>query len=147
MSTDRSSSDRTDYELRQAQRQLEQISTAAQNFSLELDLKRLYSAITNQACEILRADRVILYSNIDSQLVAESQSPNVQSETYSPNDNVRWCVKYLKPKVDNSSTEAVRNSICVPLVGTQNRVLGVIEARNKKTGGSFTEHDLSLIHI
>ena len=141
MSTDRSSSDRTDYELRQAQRQLEQISTAAQNFSLELDLKRLYSAITNQACEILRADRVILYSNIDSQLVAESQSPNVQSETYSPNDNVRWCVKYLKPKVDNSSTEAVRNSICVPLVGTQNRVLGVIEARNKKTGGSFTEHD------
>jgi len=79
--------------------------------------------------------------NIDNQLVAESQSPNVQSETYAAGDNVRWCVKYLKPKLDNSPTEDVRNSICVPLVGTQNRVLGVIEARNKKTGGSFTEHD------
>ena len=138
---DRESKERTEFQLRQSLRQLEQISAAAQVFSLELDLRRLYAVITTHACEILRADRVVFYSNIDNQLVAESQSPNVQSETYAAADNVRWCVKYLKPKLDNSPTEDVRNSICVPLVGTQNRVLGVIEARNKKTGGSFTEHD------
>ena len=141
MPTDRGSNERTEFELRKSLRQLEQISAAAQVFSLELDLRRLYAVIATHAREILRADRVVFYSNVDNQLAVESQSPSSQIEIDSVNDNIRWCVKYLKAKVDNSPKENVRNSICVPLVGTQNRVLGVIEARNKKTGGSFTEHD------
>lgn len=120
---------------------MEQISVAAQVFSLELDLRRLYAIITSHARDILRADRVVFYSNSDNQVVAESQAPDIESESDSPSENVRWCVKYLKPKIDNAPTDKVRNSLCVPLVGTQNRVLGVIEARNKKTGGSFTEQD------
>ncbi len=32
----------------------------------------------------------------------------------------------------------------MPLVSTQNRVLGVIEARNKRTGGLFTEQDIRI---
>lgn len=115
---------------------------AAQAFSLELDLKGLFGQIASHASDILRADQVVFYSYVDNQLVAEAQSQNVQSQVFLPNDNVRWCVKYLKPNVDNEPADGnVRNSICIPLVGTQNRVLGVIEARNKKTGGTFTEQD------
>ncbi len=119
-----------------------QISEAAEAFSLALDLKALYGEIANHVRGILCADQVAFYSNADNQLVNEAQSPNVQSQTLVPNENVHWCIQYLEPKIDNAPTGVdVRNSICVPLVGTQNRVLGVIEARNKRTGGLFTEHD------
>ncbi len=116
---------------------------AAQAFSIELDRKKLHAEIARHTCEILRADQVVFYSHADNQLVAESQSPNSLPVACLPSEHVRWCVTYLKPKVINTpSGEGIRNSICVPLVSTQNRVLGVIEARNKRTGGSFTAQDL-----
>jgi signal transduction histidine kinase len=57
-------------------------------------------------------------------------------------ENAAWSVRFLKTKVTNEPTgDDIRNSICVPLVSTQNRVVGVIEARNKRTGGTFNEQD------
>lgn len=110
---------------------------------MELDRKKLFALIAQQAYELLRADQVVVYSNYDNQLQAESLSPNVSSIEKSSDDLAHWCVKYLKPKMVNEpASEQIRNALCVPLLATQHRVLAVIEARNKRTGGSFTEHDM-----
>ena len=135
--------DQTEYDLRQSYRHLEQISAAAQRFSLELDRKKLLDLIAEQAYEILRADQVIVYSNYDNQLTPESWSPNVSEYPQDSDALPMWCVKYLKPKVDNRPESGlIRNAVCAPLLATQNRVLAVVEARNKRTGGIFTEQDL-----
>ena len=131
------------YDLRQAHRQLEQLSIAAQAFSLELDSDRLFREIANQTYEILRADQVIVYSHGDHQLQPAALSPNLTSATHPGNEHVRWCMRYREPRVEHATSyPGIRNAICVPLVSTQHRVLGVIEARNKRTGGSFTEQDV-----
>ena len=149
--------------MRQAWRQLQQIAVAAQSFSWQLDFDKLLVEIASHGYEILRSDQVIVYSQIDNQLRPEVVFPFSQSnldvrQTGSvnraqrleerpdlPGEDARWCVRYLKPKVSNGidgQIPNVRNSICAPFVSSQNRVLGVIEFRNKRTGGMFTEQDM-----
>jgi signal transduction histidine kinase len=139
----RTSEQQTGYDLRQARRQLEQISVAAQVFSLQLDYQHLLAEIASHAYEILRADRIIIYSNVDNQLQVEAQSPNIRARQTEVSEDASWCVRFLKAKVTNEpSGDEIRNSLCVPLLSTQNRVLAVIEARNKRTGGHFTDQDV-----
>ncbi len=119
------------------------MSVAAQSFALELDLKKLAEEIARHGYDILRADQVIYYSNFDNRLEALIDWPSCHDPSHPPGELVRWSVKYLKPRFDNHPTDqAHRNLLVVPLISTQNRVLGVIEARNKRTGGAFTEQDL-----
>ncbi len=136
--------DREHYELRQSQRQLQQISDAAQAFSLQLDFYKLLADIAQHGYEILRSDQVIVHSNIDNQLRARVQYPTTRVTDDVVRDDVTWCIRYLKPKVSNQPLQDgsdIRNSVCVPIVATQNRVLGVIEFRNKRFGGIFTAQD------
>ena len=87
----------------------------------------------------------MVYSNVDNRLQAEVQSPSTQNLPTTVSQDAAWCVKYLQAKVSNEPASGdIRNSICVPLVSTQSRVLGVIEARNKRTGGLFTEQDVRI---
>tara|TARA_R110002049_G_scaffold285698_4_gene466946 strand:- start:63755 stop:65356 length:1602 start_codon:yes stop_codon:yes gene_type:complete len=123
---------------------MEQISDAAWTFANQLDYQHLLKDIARHTREILQADKVVVYSNIDNQLKPETRFPD-SSSAITVNQDAAWCVRYLKAKVANTQTiPDVRNSICVPLVSTQNRVLGIVEARNKRTGGMFTEHDVRL---
>ncbi len=126
-----------------AQRRLEQLSDAAHAFSTQLDFHKLLGDIGEQASRLIRVDRVVVYSNIDGKLVAETSCPDRQGPS-EPSDDIRWCIRYLKPKVSNmleTTQEPVRNRMCVPLVASQNRVLAVIEFQNKLTGGEFTDED------
>lgn len=114
----------------------------------QLDFQRLLGDVAEHANKLLAVGQVVVYSNVDGQLSAEACCPK-QPTRESPSEDARWCVKYLKPKVSNAanSTAAmpvatdVFNSLCVPFVASQNRILGVIEFRNKRTGGSFTDED------
>ncbi len=187
-----------DRRLQAAQRRLGQLSDAANSFATQLDFHQLLGEICEWAARIVPVDRVAAYSNIDGKLVAEASHPNSDSLP-EPDEDVRWCVRYLKPKVSNHpgtppsqrvsqaaptrstaptaaspvtrtqpahnrpasnhapaapnpavttdtpasdrSTRQVFNSLCVPLVASQNRVLAIIEMQNKRTGGGFTEDD------
>lgn len=158
-----------EHQLRAAQRRLEQLSIAAKTFSTQLDFQKLLDDIAEYAHRVFPVDRVVVYSNIDGQLAVEVVSP-MKGKIPAVSDDARWCVRYLKPKVSNEprvatrprngtapasladahqahngngngADPAVRNSVCVPFVASQNRVLGVVELQNKLTGGSFTEDD------
>ncbi len=108
-----------------------------------MDYQSLLSEIAKHGYEILRADQVFVYSNVDNQLKVDAQSPNIGGMQIEVSQDAAWCVKYLQAKVSNDPIGAdVRNSLCVPLVSTQNRVLAIIEARNKRTGGNFNENDV-----
>ncbi len=122
---------------------MQQISVAAEAFSLELDLPKLFDLVACHSYDILRADQVIIFSHVDNQLKTAAHSPNTAAAGAGASQHAEWCVRYLKPRVDNEpSSSGVRNVLCVPLISTQHRVPGVIEARNKRTGGAFTEQDL-----
>lgn len=126
-------------------RRLEQLSDAAQSFALQLDFHKLLDDIAQHAQRILPVEQVIVYSNIDGQLSAEATAPRSCQVDRVPNEDVRWSARYLKPRVCNkpvASMPGVRNSISVPLIASQNRVLGVVEFRTKRTGGLFTEDDI-----
>lgn len=130
--------------LRTAQRQLEQLSGAAERFSLQLDIRKLFQDIAVQASEILRPERTNVYSAIDDELAFEASQPAV-AQAELPSGEVDWSRRFLLPKLENGiATGDVRRRsvLCVPLIGTQNRVLGVIEFINKRTGGFFHEQDL-----
>jgi signal transduction histidine kinase len=128
-----------------AVRQLEQISVAAHAFATELDLQKLLDELARQARGILRAEQVIIYSHLDQQLQAMASEPSQMDLSEVAGEDVVWCVRYRKPRVNNQPVPGgIRNSLCVPLVSTQSRVLGVIEARNKRLAGTFTEQDIRL---
>ncbi|MAT70228.1 MAG: hypothetical protein CMJ58_11980 [Planctomycetaceae bacterium] len=123
---------------------MEQLSVAAQCFAVQLDFKKLLGEIAAHAQQILPVDRVVAYSHIDGRLWAEAAYPQPIPTGGRVSEDVRWCVRYLKPRVTNTpqpDVPDIRNSICVPLLASQNRVLAVIEFRNKRSGGLFTEED------
>ncbi len=125
---------------------MEQLSAAAQCFAVQLDLRDLFTEIALHGSTIVPSGQVTVYSCSDGRVSVESGVPTTpagSSDTVS--EEVRWCVRYLKPKTRNmpvDDPDAARSILCVPLVASQNRVLGVIEFRNRKTGGVFTEHDV-----
>jgi len=136
---------RTTLDLRDAQRVIEQLSVAAQSFVTQLDFQKLLADIATHAHAILPAGQIVAYSNIDGNLLPEAQFPKSKSVVEDVSPDARWCVRYLKPKLTNDTSPGaanVRNSICVPFVASQNRVLGVVEFRNKKMGAVFTENDV-----
>lgn len=133
------SPNRTEKELRHALRTLEQISAAAQVFALELDLQQLGREIAHHAAEILRADKVIFFSNVDQKLRVEATWPETFDIDSPPANQVLECIRRRVPLVDNTPREAwCRNMLSIPLVASQQRVLGVIQACNKRSGGIFT---------
>lgn len=108
-----------------------------------MDLQRLLDDVAEHAFRIVAVDRVIIHPNLEGKLVSEVSFPSTK-QALEKNDDVLWCIRYLKPKISNlleMKYETLRNRLCVPLVGAQNRVLGVIEFQNKRTGGEFTEDD------
>lgn len=132
-------------QLRHAARREELLSTAAQAFVTQLDRKALYVEIANQANRLLPVSGVVVYSNTEGELKPEAFAGNPLT-TPQPNENVRWCVRYLKPRISNMPPrqQGLRNSICVPFVASQNRPLGVVEFQDKRTGGLFTMEDARL---
>ncbi len=129
-------------DLRYAQRVIEQLSVAAQSFVTQLDFQKLLADIVTHAHAILPAGQIVAYSNVDGTLLPEAQFPRSNTLKRDVSPDALWCVRYLKPKVTNTATDGRRNSICVPFVASQNRVLGVVEFRNKKTSALFTENDV-----
>ena len=140
----RNGSVRNDHEARQWLRQFEQLSTAAQSFSLQLDYQKLLDDIAFHGAEIIRADRVHVYSILDGDLKLDHVYPQGTHPT-PPSADAHWAARYLRPKLSNEppvGDASVRNSLCVPMIATQNRVVGVIEFLNKRSGGLFSDHDL-----
>ncbi len=146
-------------------RQLEQVSAAASLFSLQLDHSQLLEEIARQSVEILRADHCNVYKAVEHGLAVGAQAgsrlvgnngtsntvgrsseyaldPGLGQQAHHP--DVDWAARYLHPKLSaaRSADGTFRNAICIPLVGTQNRVLGVIEVIGKRNGALFSEADL-----
>lgn len=131
-------------------RQLEQLSAAALKFSLQLDFKLLFQDIAVEAARLLAAEQVVAYSMTDNRLQLESWFP--KSETSWPNieslsSDAQRAIRHLESVLSKSEAptpHGLRNSIFVPLVGTQNRLMGLIEIRNKRHGAFFHQRDLNL---
>lgn len=149
-------------------RGLEQISAAASLFSLQLDHTQLLQEVARQTVDILRADHCHVYKAVEhglalgaqygSQFVGtnaasvptrldETLSVDLTSVPESHHPDVDWAARYLHPKLSagTSVDGTFRNAICIPLLGTQNRVLGVIEVIGKRNGGLFCEADLRML--
>lgn len=132
-------------------RQLEQISAAAGLFSLQLDHTQLLQEIARQAVDILRTDQCNVYKALEHGLTLgarHSAHDEVLAVDRSPHADVDWVARYLHPKLSagiSSSDGSLRNAICIPLVGTQNRVLGVIEVIGKRNGGLFSDGDVRVL--
>ena len=131
-------------------RYLEQLSAAALKFSLQLDSKLLFQDIAVEAARLLTAEQVLAYSMTDNRLQLESWFPS--SESKWPNvDNLssdaQRAIRHLESVLSQTTSPNPsnhRNSIFVPLVGTQNRLMGLIELRNKRHGAYFHQRDLNL---
>lgn len=139
----RTKDEHLEFDLRQAQRVLEQLSQAAEAFSVELDSRRLYTEIAYRASELLRADRTMVYAQGDHGPALAAHYPFDGGIPRAAHQAVVWCAKYLQPKVEHTTEyPGIRNLVCVPVVSSQHRLLGVIEACNKRTGACFTEADV-----
>ncbi len=131
-------------------RLVEKISAAAAKFSLELDFRKLFQLIASEAVEIMCAERAIVWSVADGRLRRESWVPE-STVDWPPvedlsEDGLR-AYRQLEPvltRLDVNSSMRLRNSIFVPLVGPQNRLLAMIEVQNKRRGAFFNEHDLRI---
>ncbi len=134
----------------EATRQVEQLSAAALKFSLQLDFKVLFQDIACEAARILTAEQVVAYSMTDNRLQLEAWYP--PSETGWPNiDNLssdaQRAIRHLESVLSKPEAlhgNKIRNSVFVPLVGTQHRLMGLIELRNKRHGAFFHTRDLNL---
>ncbi len=132
-------------------RYLEQLSAAAAKFSLQLDLQRLMSDVALESARVLSAEQVIVYTMDDNRLSRVAWFPESQTDWPEidplPLEALR-AVRHLEPVLTHP--EAVhapssrRNAIYIPLVGTQNRMLGLIEFRKKRHGAFFHQQDLRL---
>ncbi len=111
--------------------------------------------IARQATDLVRAEYCVVYSTVDADndvglkanavYVASCCGHDEAQIGDEPSAEVAWSARYLRPQLcpsSTSSTSDVRNSICVPMIATQNRVLGVIRLVNKRNGGWFTDADL-----
>ncbi|MFO0939613.1 MAG: GAF domain-containing sensor histidine kinase [Pirellulales bacterium] len=127
---------------------MEKLSTAAARFSQELDPRKLFQLIALESVDLLSAERAIVWSVAEGKLRREAWVPASRTD-WPPIENIcdegirayrhQECV--LTKPWSNSNSQ-VRNSIFAPLVGTQNRLLGLIEIQNKRRGAFFNEMDL-----
>ncbi len=129
-------------------RQIELLSEAAARFSLELDLHKLFDSIAHFAAKLLRAERVIAWSVVGGRLTREAWLPPSDTSwppvESLPPEGMR-AYKHLEPVLTRATLgqcSSLRNAIYVPLVGTQSRLLGMIELQNKGRGAFFSEEDL-----
>ena len=132
------------------QRPVEQLSAAAHAFSMQLDQKRLFQDIAFEAARTLEAEQVLVYSLIDNRVHREAWHPSSDTDWPAveslPQEAIR-AMRHLEPvltKHEQTGANRVRNSMFVPLVGTQNRLMALIEFRNKSHGAFFHQHDLAL---
>jgi signal transduction histidine kinase len=116
---------------------LQGLAQAAHEFSLQLDLERLLAEIARQGHSLIRSERAIVYSNFDDRLRPVVDFPSSPKLTDAVPEGVALCVRYLKSKV-------VNRSLCVPIVGTQSRILGAIELRRDGLSADFSSQDIRL---
>lgn len=144
----------TNRALGQLQRSLRQpvacLSTAAHDFAWELDSRKLFQRLAEHAARITGAERTISYWVDESKIERAGWYPAAQ-QNQSANQPVPHevldMVRRPEPKLvaqPRSATTAGHNAILVPLLGTQNRLLGLLECRQKRWGGVFAETDLEL---
>ena len=141
---------RSQWSERASLRPIEQLSAAALKFSLQLDHKLLFQELACEAARILDAERVLVYSLADNRVHREAWFPT--SDTDWPEMDMLSAdglksIRHLEPiltRPDAIQECKIRNSMFVPLVGTQNRLLALIEFRNKRHGAFFLQQDLAL---
>ena len=78
-----------------------------------------------------------MYSNFDDRLRPAVDVPSSSKVSDEVPEGVALCVRYLKPCV-------VDRSLCVPIVTTQNRVLGAIEFLRDGSSPDFSTQDIQL---
>ncbi|MCU0706821.1 MAG: GAF domain-containing sensor histidine kinase [Pirellula sp.] len=130
-----------------ALRTLEKFSAAASAFALELDSSKLFQRIALECIDGLSAERCIVWSVVDGRLRRECWYPESDTDwppiEQFPDEGLR-AYRHLEPVLSQpfSSAPSVRNAMYVPMVGTQHRLLGLIEIQNKRHGAFFHEQDL-----
>jgi len=137
----------------------------ARDLASTLDLNTLLYRIVRVATEIADAEEasILLYDQGAKQLhfqVATNMDPNMQGLDVPLEGSIAgWIVKNHKPVrisdvkedaryfsgVENATSFATQSILGVPLI-TKNKVIGVLEALNKK-GGTFTDIDEELLLV
>ncbi|HMO14513.1 MAG TPA: GAF domain-containing sensor histidine kinase [Pirellulaceae bacterium] len=126
------------------------LSDAAQAFALELDSRKLFQSIAAHAAKLVAAERVVTY-------VVDEQK--IEREGWYPTSDPQWPPQGPLPKelarmlsrpepvlsrLHAARADSAHNAMFIPLLGTQNRLLGLIELRRKRWGGIFSESDLDV---
>lgn len=141
------------------------LTEIARDLASTLDLNTLLYRIVRVASEIANAEEasILLYDGSEKQLhfqVATNMDPNMQGLDVPLEGSIAgWIVKKRKPVrisdvkgdsryfngVENATSFATESILGVPLI-TKNKVIGVLEALNKK-GGAFTDVDEELLLV
>lgn len=126
----------------------------------ELELEKVIELIINKSSEITKSDRstFFLFDEINDELttyfgqglhnikirtnkgivglIAKTKKPIIENDPYhNPN---------FDPSVDQSTKYLTKSILGVPVLNTNNKLIGVIEVINK-IDGSFTEQDLQIL--
>lgn len=131
-----------------ALRIVEKLSAAAEAFALELDSQGLFQRIADVAIDVMFAERASVWSAIDGRLRCEATIPEARTDALNDrdiSDEGLRAYRHLEPVLSSpyrGGDDGVRNAIFVPMVGTQHRLLGLIEIQNKRRGGFFSDADL-----
>ncbi len=137
--------------LRAYQKSIEQLSEAALKFSLQLTINFYCEILQSKQLESLSAEQVLVYAMIDNRLSREACYPastdDLSDVDQFPHEAMR-AIRHFEPVLTDPEASRAhpsnRNSMYVPMVGTQNRFMGLIEFRKKSHGAFFQHWDLRL---
>ncbi len=126
------------------------LSAAAQAFAWELDSRKLFQLLAEHAARIAGAEWTVGYWVDESKIERAGWYPPVQQNRLADQPVPREVLDLMQrpePKLvrqSRAAADAGHQVMLVPLLGTQNRLLGLLECRQKRLGGVFTESDLEL---
>jgi phosphoserine phosphatase RsbU/P len=145
-------------------RQLEILLAVAESLGRQIHLDELLRTMVSEVTAGMRAERssLLLYDSEADQLyskVAEGMqtreirmpaSFGVAGATARTRTTINMPDAYLDPRFDRSFDEATgyrtRSLLCTPIIGENQRLIGVLEVLNKLDGTAFTTDDEALLH-
>ena len=141
-------------QLREYQRQIEQLSVAAQDFFEELDSRRLAECLARRAGDLLGAERTIvrLHRVKPGPAAVLYQGGKISSSDAPPDSRTADAAVARRQAVliDAAGNEVSTNgslfatAMAVPIFDLQNEVTATIELVNKRSALAFTERDVGL---
>lgn len=141
-------------------RELRLLYEVGQSLALNLDLHSLLTAIKIHAPEVVEAERcsIFILDHETKELVLEILGEDRQFRMPSDRGIAGWVATHGIPQIINDVEQdsrwydgigrevdfVTRSMVCVPML-VQERVVGVMQLLNKRSGEEFTEQDVQLL--